>query len=106
MILLKGGAAGTRRLGVVGALVVALIAAVVLSGLAVLALAGLALAAIGAAVVFLRRVVGAGAARTTSARDPNSLELEPDFEVLPATPSSDPGVATPPRLRSRESTDR
>ena len=106
MILLQGGKAGTRRLGLLGVLAVALVVLVVLSGLAVLAMAGLALALIGAAVLFVRRLLGAGRAGPSKHRDAGSLEIEPDFEVLPPRHPEDAIDAQAARLRARDSSGR
>ena len=75
---------------------------VVLSGLALLLTIGAAAAVIGGGVMLFRRLTGRVLPRSHRAQVRDTLELEPDFEILPATPSvNEEGIQTLPAPRNQ-----
>lgn len=86
MLLLKGGGSTPARSGLVGLALIAVGLLILLSGVALLMLVAAAGALIGGAVMAGRRLMGRGGPARAPMRGRNPLELEADYEILPATP--------------------
>ena len=106
MLLLKGGGGGPSRSGLVGLALVGVGLLILLSGVALLLVIAAAGAVIGGAVMAGRRLVRGGPSRPVR-RATNPLELEADYEILPAAPREHPasGQLRPPDDRTSAPAD-
>ena len=86
MILLRAGGSPGARTGLVGLALLAVGVLILLSGVALLLLVALAGAAAGGAVMLVRRALGKGRRGRAGPDRAAPLELEADFEILPAEP--------------------
>jgi hypothetical protein len=105
LIFLRLGPAGRRRGSWISALVIAAGIVVILSGLAVLAIVATVLAVIGGAVLAVRSLTGAARPGSRPRRGVDDLEVEPDFEILPATRANE-DLAAHPRVSTPEANER